>query len=158
MEDDRQRSFAEALLNPRLGLNERLRRLNRLIDWRPVERLIDRSPARPPGRGRYSPLSMLKAAYLQSLYGLSDPGLEDALLDRLSFRRFCGFSLEGTTPDETTIWRFRKRAGPLIAEAIAEIDGQLSAKGLILRKGTLREARLTAAPRRRNKPDPGEEA
>ena len=50
---------------------------------------------------------MLKALYLQALYDLSDPGLEEALLDRLSFRRFCGFALDERTPDETTICRFR---------------------------------------------------
>ena len=53
---------------------------------------------------------MLKALYLQALYDLSDPGFEEALLDRLSFRRFCGFTLDGGTPDETTICRFRADA------------------------------------------------
>ena len=39
----------------------------------------------------YALLSMLKALYLQALHDLSDPGPEEALLDRLSFRHFCGF-------------------------------------------------------------------
>ncbi len=41
---------------------------------------------------------MVKALYLQALYDLSDPGLEEALLDRLSFRRFCGLALDAGTP------------------------------------------------------------
>ena len=48
---------------------------------------------------------MVKALYLQALYDLADLGLEEALLDRLSFRRFCGFALDEGTPDETTICR-----------------------------------------------------
>ena len=31
---------------------------------------------------------MLKALYLQAMYDLSDPGLDAALADRVSFRRF----------------------------------------------------------------------
>ena len=38
---------------------------------------------------------------------LSDPALEDALADRISFRAFCCFALDAMTPDETTICRFR---------------------------------------------------
>jgi IS5 family transposase len=90
---------------------------------------------------------MLKALYLQALYDLSDPGLEEALLDRLSFRRFCGFGLDAATPDETTLCRFRlaaARAGVLSA-CFAEVGRQLEARGLILKKGTLVDATLIAA-------------
>ena len=87
---------------------------------------------------------MLKALYLQGLYDLSDPGLEEALLDRLSFRKFCGFGLEQTTPDETTICRFRKDAarGQVLERCFAEITRQLEAKGLMLKKGTLMDATI----------------
>jgi transposase, IS5 family len=50
---------------------------------------------------------MLKALLLQQMYDLSDPALEEALLERVSFRRFCGFALDAATPDETTLCRFR---------------------------------------------------
>jgi hypothetical protein len=40
------------------------------------------------------PLAMLKTLLLQRWYSLSDEGLEEALSDRLPFRRFCGFALE----------------------------------------------------------------
>jgi hypothetical protein len=42
---------------------------------------------------------------LQQWYGLSDPAAEEALVDRLSFRRFCGFPLDQKTPDHMSIWR-----------------------------------------------------
>ena len=46
---------------------------------------------------------------LQSLYGLSDRELEEALGDRLSFKRFVGLSLEDTAPDHTVLNRFRNQ-------------------------------------------------
>jgi IS5 family transposase len=42
---------------------------------------------------------MLKALLLQRWYSLSDEGLDEALSDRLSFRRFCGFVLPASLPD-----------------------------------------------------------
>jgi IS5 family transposase len=85
------------------------------------------------------------------VYGLSDPGLEEALIDRLSFRRFCGFGLDERTPDETTICRFRMAASRkgVLAACFEAVNRQLDAKGLILRKGTLIDATLLAAASRK---------
>lgn len=142
-----QTSMIDALIDPRLGSNERLSRIDALIDWSPIEVIVKKLRDGSQGRPPYAPLSMVKALYLQALYDLSDPGLEAALLDRLSFRRFCGLSLGDPTPDETTILRFRHDAAE--AEALqasfAEINRQLEAKGLILKKGTLMDATLVAA-------------
>lgn len=55
--------------------------------------------AAPTGRPGYPPLMMLKALLLAQWYGLSDPELEDALADRLSFRRFVGLALDAAVPD-----------------------------------------------------------
>ncbi|MCV9936545.1 transposase [Boseaceae bacterium BT-24-1] len=128
-----QLSLAEAFLDPRLGTNAKLARIDELIDWGRLGLLAGKLRQAQTGRPPYAALSMLKALYLQALYDLSDPGLEEALLDRLSFRRFCGFALDGGTPDETTLCRFRlaqAQAGVLEA-CFAEIGAQLSAKGLI---------------------------
>ena len=46
---------------------------------------------------------------IQRWYNLSDPGLEEAVTDRLSFFRFTGFSFDGSIPDETTICRSATR-------------------------------------------------
>ena len=143
-----QLGFAEAFVSPGLGSNPKLERLDELIDWSLLERLA--SEVRPGRRGRppYAPLSMLKALYLQALYDLSDPGLEEALLDRMSFRRFCGFALDAPTPDETTIWRFREDAVAVLEAAFEEINRQLDAKGLLVRKGTLMDATLVSSASR----------
>lgn len=143
----RQLSLADALVDPRLGSNEALARIDRMIDWSRLERLLAGLRSGEAGRPPYPALKMLKALYLQALYDLSDPGLEGALLDRLSFRRFCGFGLDQETPDETTILRFRHAAAAagVLEACLAEVNRQLDDQGLILRKGTLMDASIVAA-------------
>ena len=102
-----QLGFAEAFTSQGLGSDRKLEHLDALIDWSRLERLASSVREGRRGRPPYAPLAMLKALHLQALCDLSDPALEEALLDRLSFRRFCGFALDGGTPDETTICRFR---------------------------------------------------
>ncbi len=143
-----QMSLAQALLHPRLGANAKLEAMHGQVDWTPIGRLAGK--VREPtstGRKPYLALPMLKVLYLQAAYNLGDREMEEALADRLSFRRFCGFGLEEGTPDETTIWRFREAAmtAGVLELAFAEIGRQLEMKGLILKKGTLLDATLVAA-------------
>jgi transposase, IS5 family len=151
---DGQLSLAEALVHPQVGSNARLEAIEASIDWRPLAALAARTRApQQAGRPPYRTLPLLKAVYLQMIYDLSDKGLEEALADRLSFRRFCGYTLEQAMPDETTICRFRQAlvAANVLSDCFAEVNRQLDAKQLILRKGTLMDATLVAAASR--KPD-----
>ncbi|MFS8563987.1 MAG: transposase [Rhabdochlamydiaceae bacterium] len=51
---------------------------------------------------------MLKIHCLQQWYQLSDPGMEEAIYDRVSFQRFLRLdSFMERVPDETTILSFR---------------------------------------------------
>lgn len=146
-----QRGFAEAFLPAGFGRNARLERITGLIDWHPIEALVRR--VRPGTRGRppYQALAMVRALLLQQWYGLSDPALEEALSDRVSFRRFCGLSLEEPTPDETTLCRFRLAlASAGLGEALfAEVSRQLDAAGWMIKAGTLIDASLVEAAVRR---------
>jgi IS5 family transposase len=148
---DHQMSLAEALLDPRMGLRGKLKALSEVIDWRPLGTLASRVRSGELGRKPYEPLAMLKALYLASLYDLSDPGLEEALIDRVSFRLFCGFALDEATPDETTLCRFRNdcAAAGVLEAAFAEVNRQLDAQQLIVRKGTLLDATIVTAASRR---------
>jgi IS5 family transposase len=145
-------SFVEALLPDGLGRNGRLDRLSSLVKWYRFEKVLSRlRRLDAPGRPAYDSLLMFKALLLQSLYGLSDSELEEALADRLSFRRFVGLSLEETVPDHTTLNRFRNlliEAG-LLEKLFGELDRQLDNAGLILRRGTMLDATVieTAAAR-----------
>jgi IS5 family transposase len=148
---ERQLGLAEALLDPRMGLHGRLKAFSEIIDWSALGELAGRVRSSPMGRKPYDGLAMLKALYLASLYDLSDPGLEAELIDRVSFRLFCGFALDEATPDETTLCRFRNdciKAG-ILADAFAEVNRQLDARGLIARKGTIIDATIVVAASRR---------
>lgn len=146
-----QKSLAEALLDPRLGNVSKLKGLDEAIDWEILRPLAQSVRGGLNGRPPYDALSMLKALYLQGLYDLSDPGLEEALLDRVSFRRFCGFGLDEQTPDETTICRWRQDASKqrVMELAFLEVNRQLEAKGLFVKKGTLLDATIIEAASRR---------
>jgi IS5 family transposase len=140
-----ERGFAEALVVG--GGSTRLERIDGLIDWGSVEALLEPIYAASTGRPAYPVLSMLKVMLLQQWYSLGDPGMEEALGDRLSFRRFTGLALDEAVPDHSTISRFRKeltRRG-LAKVVFAEVNRQLEAKRLVVKVGTLVDATLVAA-------------
>jgi IS5 family transposase len=145
----KQLGFASAFADPRLGSNKKLEEIDRMIDWSALEPLAQEVRPGEDGRPPYNALAMLKALYLQRLYDLSDPGLEEALCDKLSFRFFCGFALEDHTPDETTILRFRHDAAHagVLERCFAQVTSQLEAKGLVLRTGTMMDASIIRAQR-----------
>jgi IS5 family transposase len=90
---------------------------------------------------------LLKVLLLESWYGLSDPAMEEALGDRLSFRRFVGLGLDEDVPDHSTISRFRTLLAERgLAEPIfAEVARQIEARGLVVKSGTLIDATLIDA-------------
>ena len=87
-----------------------LDRIKEELDWKPFEKRLCKvfKPVRN-GRPSYPPVMLFKVLLLQQWYGLSDPMAEEAIGDRLSFRRFLGLGLHDAIPDETTICRFRGR-------------------------------------------------
>lgn len=139
-----QLGFAEGWLSPQLGRNASLERLVSEVKWYRFEKLLTRLRHEGPGRPPFEPLVMLKALLLQQFYGLSDADLEEAINDRVSFRKFLGLPLEVASPDHTTLCRFRNRlveAG-LSEKLFAEFAHQLEKRGLILKRGTMIDASL----------------
>jgi IS5 family transposase len=143
-----QRGFAEALIATKAGVNAQLDRLDGLVKWYRFEKLAGHlRDETGPGRPGYPVLVMIKALLLQALYGLSERELEDALNDRLSFRRFIGLSLEEAVPDHSVLNRFRNRliAEGLIDRLFAELDRQMDKAGVILKRGTMLDATVIEA-------------
>jgi IS5 family transposase len=93
---------------------------------------------------------MLKALLLQQWYALSDADLEEAINDRVSFRKFLGLSLEAPAPDHTTLCRFRNRLAQagLSAKLFAEFERQLDQRGLLLKRGTMIDASIVETAHR----------
>jgi IS5 family transposase len=125
--------------------------LHRVLDWAPFEQALSGLHRSAKGEAAYPPLMMFKVLLLQRWYGLSDPAMEAALFDRISFLRFVGLSTEDETPDHSTIWRFREaltRVG--LAEGLfGELQRQLDGRGLVVKEGTLIDASLVSAAARR---------
>ncbi|HEV7286073.1 MAG TPA: IS5 family transposase, partial [Kaistia sp.] len=143
-----QLSLADGLVAGRPGS---LDKVLLLVDWSAFERLMVDIHGAPAGRPGYGPMVLFRCLLLQQWYGLSDPGLEEALADRLSFRHFVGLSLADRVPDHSTLSRFRTSltSRGLADALLAELNRQLADKGLILRQGTLVDATLVAADARR---------
>ena len=137
------------LIPDRMGRNERLERLDAVIDWDRVDGLLADIHSSRDGRPAYPPLLMAKVMLLQQWHSASDPEMEDALYDRLSFRRFVGLGFEDATPDHSTISRFRTELGRrgLAREIFAEVNRQLDDLDLVLKHGTIMDATLVDAQR-----------
>lgn len=118
-----------------------------LIDWALVAQTLSGVYAAAKGEPAWPPLALFRALLLAIWYDLSDVKLAEALEDRASFRRFCGFSATEATPERTAFVRFRAelvRRG--LDRALFEaVTRQLEAKGVAVRTGTLVDATLIAS-------------
>lgn len=146
-----QPSLAESLLPETLGRNERLERIDEVVDWQRLGRLVSGVYSAREGRPSYPPVMMVKVLLLQQWYNLTDPQMEEALRDRISFRRFVGLGLQDDTPDHSTLSRFRSTLEKMgLSERLfEELGNQLEEMGLLLKAGTLMDATLVEAQVRR---------
>ena len=154
-----QLGFGDGWISARVGQNAMLERLGREVKWYRFEKLLARLVPEGAGRPPFDPLLMLKALLLQQWYRLSDGELEEAINDRVSFRKFLGLSLEAASPDHTTLCRFRNRLvdGGLSEKLFGEFERQLEGRGLLLKRGTMVDASLIETPHRPGSAD-GERA
>jgi transposase, IS5 family len=142
-----QLGFLGAFAPVNFGRNDRLDRIAEVLKLYRFEKLLKKLEPEGPGRPPYEPMVMFRALLLAQLYDLSDASLEEALNDRVSFRRFAGVPLDAAMPDHTTLCRFRNRlvqAG-LMEKLFAEFNRQLEAHGVILKRGTMVDATLVEA-------------
>ncbi len=127
-----------------------LERLHDLIDWSAAERALAPVHAAAKGEAAWPPLSLFKALLIAVWHDLSDVKLAEALDDRASFRRFCGFARHEAVPERTAFVRFRRelvRFG--LDRALFEaVTRQLDAKGVAVRTGTLIDATVIASATR----------
>jgi IS5 family transposase len=121
-----------------------LMRLAALLDWHEIDRALAGISASAKGEPGWPPLALFRGLLLATWHDLSDVRLADALDDRASFRRFCGFAAHEPTPERTAFVRFRRelvRRG--LDRALFEaVTRQLEAKGVMVRTGTLVDATL----------------
>jgi IS5 family transposase len=149
-----QLSFVDGLVEATALPNAVLEKIARLVDWSELEALLAPLRSGRMGAPGYPSLVLFRALLLQQWFALSDPALEEALSDRISFRRFLGLALSESVPDHSTLWRFREQLGQkgLTARAFELIEKQIDRAGFVLKRGTLIDA--TLIPSAVNAPEP----
>lgn len=148
----KQRTFADLEYDAkkRTRREQFLDEMDRVIPWARWTALIE--PHYPKvGLGRRPmPLErMLRIHLLQQWFNLSDPAMEEMLIDSQSMRRFAGINLmDDPVPDETTILNFRHllQANGLAEKLFRDVGMLLTERGLMLHKGTIVDATIISAP------------
>ena len=124
-----------------------LNQLDAATPWKKLAQPIAKLPEytnTKAGRPTWEPVLMLKCMMLAKWFQLSDPGLEEALKDRISFRKFVGLSFTDTTPDETTFVKFRKRLreAKIGDQLFHSVTKHLDSQGIIVHEGSLIDATI----------------
>lgn len=126
-----------------------LEQIDRIMPWRELEELVrPHYYAGVRGNKPYDLELMLRIHLLQNLYTLSDEGTRNEIVDSRAFSDFCGVESSNQIPDGDTIGRFRNL---LIENGIHEqffafVVKSLTDRGLILKKGTIVDSTIIAAP------------
>lgn len=146
---NRSMGFVDAALDGLGGVRsaELLKRLDEATPWATLAAPIATLPEYDRDRGgrpAWDPVLMIKCLMLAKWFNLSDPGLEEALKDRISFRKFVGLSFADATPDETTFVRFRARLREAnVHDAVFKaVVVHIESKGLLVREGTMVDATI----------------
>jgi len=144
--------YEQAYAKKRTRRQRFLEEMEATLPWEAFLGLIQPIYHQPSAKGGRPPFPlevMLRIHLLQQWFTLSDPLMEEMLIDTPCFRRFAGIDMiEDRIPDETTILNFRHLLEEhRIAEKILEgVNQMLSEKGVMLREGTILDATIIAAP------------
>jgi len=149
---------ATGITDYRVSLRKRkvtvLDEIDRLIDGKPLVRLLNKRLKRQPdavGNPAYPALLMFKVLLLQRWYNLSDETVEEDMINRLSFVRFVGFSLDDEqVPDAITICRFRNSLlnMKLYKCLLDKLNHQLVRDGVLILEGAIVDASVVSSARR----------
>jgi IS5 family transposase len=144
--------YEQATAKKRTRRERFLAEMEKVVPWKVLVELIEPHYPKTTSKGGRPPYpleTMLRIHLLQQWYDLSDPAMEDALIEVATMRRFAGIALIiDRIPDETTILAFRhlleqNDLGEQIFEAVKE---HLKANGMAMKQGTIIDATLIAAP------------
>ena len=129
-----------------------LAQMEAVVPWKALIALIE--PCYPKtgskgGRPPYPLETMLRIHLMQQWYDLSDPAMEDALIEVPTMRRFAGIDLiSERIPDETRILAFRHllERHDLGKQIFETVKAHLKEQGMSMKQGTIIDATLIAAP------------
>jgi len=144
--------YEQATAKKRTRRERFLGEMEKVVPWKALLDLIE--PHYPKtsskgGRPPYPLATMLHIHLLQQWYDLSDPAMEDALIEVPTMRRFAGIDMvSDRIPDETTILAFRHllEKHDLSQQIFEVVKAHLKANGTAMKQGTIIDATLIAAP------------
>ena len=123
-----------------------------VVPWKELIDLIEPHYPKTSSKGGRPPYpleTMLRIHLLQQWYDLSDPAMEDALIEVPTMRRFAGIDMiSDRIPDETTILTFRHllEKHDLGQQIFEVVKAHLKVNGMAMKQGTIVDATLMAAP------------
>lgn len=132
-----------------LRIERFLNEMETVVPWKNMIATIKPYYKSEGGRRPHDLELMLRIHFLQLWHNLSDPGMEEALYDRMSFQKFLGFDcFGGAVPDESSICRFRHllEEHDLSQKILLCVNEHLADHGMILKEGTIVDATLLQAP------------
>lgn len=147
-------SFTEVFteLRSSRARNEFLEQIDKLIDWRPFQTLINKKlnkRAEAKGEPTYDGVLMFKILLLETWYNLSDRAVEERINDSISFGKFLDIDMEHVSPDHSTICRFRNAIveKDLWDKLLSLLNKQLQRHGIMkIETGALVDASIVDSP------------
>lgn len=122
-----------------------LKKVSEKVNWNKFGYRFEKLYDKENGRPAWDPIVLFKALLLAQWYGLSDRDLEEALNDRISFRKFVGIKWEEQSPDASTFAVFRERILPVYNKLLKILNQQLEAAGLKIKEVVAIDATLVQA-------------
>ena len=141
--------ISDELAKAKTSKKEFLDKMEKLIPWDEFKGII--KPIYYKGEVGNKPYElelMLRIFILQNLYDLSDMKAMNEVIDSRAFSEFCGVDSPNQIPDGDTIGRFRNllEKHEIQEKLFATVVEILEEKGLILKRGTIVDSTLIAAP------------
>ena len=139
----------DELSQVRTKKKEFLSQIERIIPWGEWLSMIE--PCYYKGERGNKPYGlelMLRLYILQNLYDLSDEATSAEVIDSRAFSDFCGIESSNQVPNGDTIGRFRNILiqNGLQEKLFQQVVDLLTERKLILKKGTIVDSTLIAAP------------
>ena len=142
-------ALSDELANVRTKKKAFLEQIDRIVPWGEWVAIV--KPHYYKGERGNKPYDlelMLRIYMLENLYDLSDMGTVAEVIDSRAFSEFCGVDSGNQVPDGDTLGRFRNllEEHGLQQQFFAQVLTTLMERGLILKKGTIVDSTIIAAP------------
>ena len=139
----------DELSQVRTKKKEFLDQIERIIPWdKWFELILPCYYKGERGNKPYDLERMLRIYLIQNLYNLSDMATVAEVIDSRAFSEFCGVESSNQVPDGDTLGRFRNLLvkNGIQEKLFSQVYELLTERGLILKKGTIVDSTIIAAP------------